>query len=316
MKKTYIFLLVFIILAVTMTSCGKRPVETDVPAVLAEEITGEITISYYDAGGYNKKFIEEAAKLFEREYPGTKINTEAFSVLPERKSVTVINDDGSKITVVANVTDEDSAIPDYVRRTNTELMSGKGADVFLSTNLPVYKYVKSGSFEDLRPFMNADSNFVSNDYLSNILNSTAQESGQYIIPASFTFLFVTFDKDKIDTAAATVLRSKNKFTYWELTDLVKDRFSNDDNEYTVINFGSGGYLDYMFNYMQFIDIENKKANFTGGKFVELLNIIKEHQQNSYLCSTKMFQAEILKRLRKNTPTALVLTTLKLSRRVS
>lgn len=285
MRKT-ISVLLIIALTAFITSCavatsGDRKESTDAAAILAGEISGEITVYYYDSLLY-EGFLTEAAKLFEHGHPGTKINIKGFSIKPEIKTMDM--DDGSVVSV-ADTGDDSQAKADYISLVNTELMSGKGPDVLAVDVLPYYKYAESGLFEDMQLFMDADKDFVSTDYRFNIIDSMKYKEGQYMMPLDFGFNFISFNKNRVDDTTANALRDKSKFTYWELTDMIAGQFSNDNSGARVIDFQEGAIRvfrsQFYLNYGDYVDLPNKKANFTDGGFVQLIKKIDEQRKNGY-----------------------------------
>lgn len=266
---------------VISAGCGSEKKNDETKKILESEIAGEITVSCYDAMLY-KKFLEEAAVLFESKYPGTKINVEVFSKMPEVKTQTL--EDGSMVSYT-----EDSDSPEdrtnYINRMNTELMSGQGADILAMDILPYYKFAESGQLEDLNRYMNADEGFDLSGYKSNIIEGTRYKEGQYIIPLDFGYEFYSFDKSRVSGGTAQTLRAKDRFTYWELTDLIMEQFSNDESGARVIDFQGGAQQAFNFmlslDYDKYINLENKKANFTDGEFVQILNKIKEQKDGGY-----------------------------------
>jgi ABC-type glycerol-3-phosphate transport system substrate-binding protein len=267
-----------VILALSLTACARE--KQDISEIVGEDVqlTGEITVSYYSKS--YEKFLNGAAELFEQQYPGTKINIVSFSKMPEQTIVDV----GGKPVVFSEDPDAQEII-DYINRVSTQLMSGQGPDILAMDVLPYYKYISSGSLDDLRLYMEADQSFDISAYRSNIFNSIMYKGGQYIMPLDFSYLFVTFDKSKLNEAAANKLREKNTFTYQELIDLIKDQFAQDGSNARVIDFYDMQWaLIRMFfepEYKKYVDLENKIAHFADGGFAQLLNELYEQRENGY-----------------------------------
>jgi len=276
-----------VIMAASLASCGKNTDMTDANKkaetenIVQGEISGEITVSCYDTMIY-EKFLNEAAELFQQEHPGTKINIEAQSKMPEIKTQQM--EDGSVVSVT-DTGDDSQDVANYINRINTELMSGRGPDILAIDVLPYYKYAESGTLDNLSAYIESDKDFNINNYMSNIIEGTKYKGGQYIVPLDFGFQFISFDKSRVNEASALKLREKNKFTYWELSDLVSEQFANDSSGARVIDFQNGvsQALRSLINsnYKKYIDLENKKANFTDGDFVKLLNNVKEQRDKGW-----------------------------------
>ena len=279
--------IISLVLAASLIACGSS---ADTAMVINQkeiidindgEITGTITVSCYDTMIY-EKFLNETAALFEHEYPDTKINIEAFAAMPDIKKQEL--DDGS-VVAFSNSGDDSQEQAQYIMKINTELMSGKGPDILAFDILPYYMYAESGTLEDLSLFMESDIYFDINEYLSNIIENTKYKGRQYIVPLDFAFQFITFDKNRIEDATAIKLREKNIFTYWEISDLIDEQFANDSSDARVINFQNGANQAFstLFrdNYNKYVDLENKKANFTDGSFEKLLNDIKNQRDKGW-----------------------------------
>jgi ABC-type glycerol-3-phosphate transport system substrate-binding protein len=267
-------------MVLSLAACSR---DTNDPIAATGEgtpLTGEITVGCFDTMLY-EKFLNEAASLFELKHPGAKINIETFSKMPEIKTREL--EDGSTVSISEG--NDDQEMMDYIFRLNAQLMSGQGPDILAMDVLPYYKYAESGLLEDLRSFMDADEGFKAGAYRDNIIKNVRYKGGQYIIPLDFGYEFLSFDKNKVSSEAALKLREKNMFTYAEISGLIKDKFTADSSGARVIDFQGGAHHAFrtLFkgDYKKYVDLENKKANFKDGSFVELLNWINEQRLNGY-----------------------------------
>ncbi|MDR1687769.1 MAG: extracellular solute-binding protein [Clostridiales bacterium] len=289
---TAILLMVAIIL---LTSCQNgaktaaneldRKKTEEAAAIISGELAGEITVSCYNTQLY-EALLNDAKASFEAKYPGTTINIEAFAPLPV--ITTMENDDGTTTEVMSSSNDD---IPDYVNRVTTDIMGGKGADIYAMDELPYYKYAQSGSLEDMRYFMEADPEFDTANYRTNILEGARFRGGQYMLPLDFHFSLMLFDKEKAGEEAAAKLRAKNEFTYWEMTDIVKERFAADESGAKIMDILFMDDLTrIMFNDLMLLNMpnyvnrEDNTVNFADGKFAEFLTKFKEQADNNYFKS--------------------------------
>ena len=250
-------------------------------------LTGELTVSCYETV-LLKPFLEDAAKTFEAKYPGTKITIESFAAMPEVKTR---ESNGQKMMMMMKE-DDSQEKTDYINKVNTEIMSGRGADVYALDILPFYKYINGGQLENLSPYMDNDPQFNAADYRSNILEATASPNGQYIIPLDYSFNYMNYDSTLFNESEQAVLDAKDQWTYEELIDLSKDAFArtNPDDEINnplfCMTSGSGrgqsmfGAL-FQADHTAYLDIAGKKANFDDGKFVALLNTLKSYEESGY-----------------------------------
>jgi len=255
------------------------------PMVL-EEITGEITVSAFEAVTYGS-FLEEAARAFELKYPGTTVNVEIFSAMPEiRRRET---GDG-RVMAVMGMEDDTAARNDYIQAINTELMSGRGPDILAMDILPLYKYIERGVLTDLRPFMEADANFNSSDFRENILAASMIDERLYMLPMDFMFNFYTYDSYLLPglSSRLTDIRVSTE----ELIELGSEVFEevNDrlDAHAYMFNLNGGRQRPSMFqtmfdqNFTNFVDIRGRSANFNDGTFAEFLEDIQSYVEKGYI----------------------------------
>jgi multiple sugar transport system substrate-binding protein len=133
--------------------------------------------------------------------------------------------------------------------------------------------------------MDADEGFHMEDYRRNIVEGMRYKGGQYFMPIDFAFWYVSFNKDRLGGDVASALRGKDRFTYRELTDLVREQFAADVSDARVFDFQGEGdrpfHRIWQLNYGKYIDLENKKAHFTDSDFSEVLNEYREQRQSGY-----------------------------------
>ena len=250
-------------------------------------LSGELTVSCYETVML-KPFLEEAASSFEAKYPGTKINVESFAVMPEVKT----REEGNMKMMVMMQEDDSQAKTDYINKVNTELMSGRGADIYAFDILPYHKYISGGQLENLRPYIDNDPQFNIVDYRSNILDATASPNGQFIFPLDYSFNYLNYDSTLFNESEQAVLDGKDQWSYKELIAKGEEAFHRVNADGDISNplfcmTTEGGWDQSMFgelfesNLDTFLDITGKKANFDDGKFVELLNTVKSYEELGY-----------------------------------
>ncbi|WP_312654014.1 ABC transporter substrate-binding protein [Aminipila sp.] len=280
--KKWIAVICAVTLGFSVTGCGQKN-EGVVKQLLSEKLSGEITVSCYDTMLY-KDFLEKAAKTFEKKNPGTKIKVESFAPMPEIKEL-----EGGGSIVSTSKEDDEQKRADYVSKINTELMSGKGADVLAMDILPYYKYADGGQLEDLQLYMDADSSFNIKDYQKNILDAMKYHDGQYIMPLDYMFDYLAYDASLFNENEKQSLQKSDKYTYKKLFDIGKEPLqrANTDATEPVRMFDRFAGTDMVremlrTDYKNYIDIENKKVNLIDGKFAGLLESVKKYGENGYL----------------------------------
>ena len=249
---------------------------------LEGEVNGEINISCYDFT--YESLLNEAAEKFESKYPGTTVNVNLFSTPPEIKTM---EKDGMKMAIITTEADP-QAESDYIFKSGNDIMSGQGADIYAIDVLPYYKYVQGGYLEDLSKYMDADTEFNTSDYKSNILNAVKYEGGQYIMPLSYSFSILTYDPEILETAAEDIFNGKEAMSLaqvLELTTGFADEYNAAREEpVKLINYGKENLFSTLFknNYKSFVDIENKRCDFNSGSFTDLLNMVTAYADNGYI----------------------------------
>lgn len=248
------------------------------------EIGGEITVQSYDAMMY-KSLLEEAAKLFEEKYPGTKVNVETFSAMPEMK--TMETDEGTAITMAQD--NDPQSQQDYLSKINTQLMSGKGADILAMDVLPVHRYAKGGQLEDLGGYMEADADFNRGDYRGNIFDAVRLGGGTYFLPLNYSFDYYAYDSTLYSEEQAKALTGKGAYTFGELIELSKPAFDEKNSgaaEPTRMfsAYSNAEIIERLLTetYGEFVDEEAGTANFNDGKFASLLESVKGYSDAGYL----------------------------------
>lgn len=289
MKKTVVSgLLAAAIALTTLTGCGTKTA-TDYKKIMESDVSGEITVSCYDSTTY-KSYLEQGAKLFEEKYPGTKVNVESVGAMPEVKTQ---QDGGKTLSVVTMDGNDQQAKDDYVSKVNTEIMSGGGADILAMDVLPYYKYADNGQLEDLNNFAQNDPGYNKADYTENVLDATAYKGGQYIFPMDYTFDYFAYDRSLMADFPA-----QDKLTYKGVINAAQDESAATGNKI----FGQSAYSAqkgnsffekaYSLDYTNFVDILNKKVDFTGGEFAALLETVKSYGDSGYINPANVAAAEI------------------------
>ena len=250
------------------------------------EITGEITVSAFDAAAYGS-FLEEAARAFEARYPGTRVNIEIFSPMPEVRTRQM---EGGRVMAMRVMEDDTAARNDYIQAINTELMSGRGPDVLAMDILPLYRYIERGVLADLRPFMDADPEFSMADYRQNILDAVMINESLFMLPIDFNFNFLTYDSYLLPGLSDRF--PDIRVSMEDLLEIGKEVFedvnSRFDGHIHMFNLNGGRQRPSLFqtlfdqNFSTFVDIRGRHANFADGTFAGLLNSVRDYVEAGYV----------------------------------
>lgn len=279
MRKKIICGLMSAVLVSSCTAESKPTISKD----FSQPVSGEITVSAYDSMRY-KDGLEEAARLFEQRYPGTKINVDTFGSMPEIK--TMETEDGVTLSVITASSDSGKE-KDYISRLNTNIMGTGGSDLIAADIIPWYQYSDSGYLEDLSLYIENDPDFNKENYFNGIFEASKYKGGLYMLPQSFSFDYLEYDRRYgFDGKLTGITSYKALMEFAETLNLPE--------ETKAFNYLGG---EQMFNrmfssdYNYFIDFETKKVNFTDGYFEELLHSAKEAESRGWISLPSFTQDE-------------------------
>ena len=251
------------------------------PEFFNKRIEGEITVSAYDSMLY-KNYLEEAGRAFEELYPGTKVNVETFSAMPEVRTA----DQGNMRATAVQAQDDSQGRSDYLNRVNTNIMSGTGADIYAMDIIPLHKFIESGTLENLDPYMEGDPDFNRADYRQNILDALRYRDGTWFLPMDYTFNYYAYDSTLVPAQIAAGFGADKA---WNAEELFRLGISLYDGSYRLFNAmdfvrGAGGMFNQLFseNMTSFVNMETGRPNFTDGGFAGLLSSVSSYAQQGYI----------------------------------
>jgi ABC-type glycerol-3-phosphate transport system substrate-binding protein len=262
------------------SSCGGKRVSGE-KDVFSGEISGGITVSAYDTLRY-RNFLDQAARLFEEQNPGTKIHVETFSAMPEIRS----GQQGNGQMIMVQVQDDPQGRADYISRVNTGLMSGEGADILAMDILPLHKFVESGQLENLEILMNRDPAFDRADYRENILDALRYKSGIWLMPLNYSFNYFAYDSSLIPEPENRFGVDK-AFSAGDLFNIGKNYFDGSIKLFNTADYAQGprgGMFDQLLeeNFSSFVDLQNHTVNFSNGAFAGLLDSVRAYGEQGYI----------------------------------
>jgi ABC-type glycerol-3-phosphate transport system substrate-binding protein len=241
---------------------------------------GTISLSCYDSMTY-RNFLEQGAKLFEERYPGTQVEVQTFSAMPELRS----SETGNVRANVIQAQDDPRSRIDYINRVNTALMSGAGADIYAMDILPVHKYAEGKQLENLENYIAGDPGWIAADFRSNILEAVKYRGALWFIPMDYSFYYYAYDKTLFPRE--TDFGPEKSFTTAALMDMAKPWFNGAARIFNTLDYlpgSAGGMFNQLLheNYRSLVNPETKEANFTGGVFVKILESVKEYAEAGYI----------------------------------
>jgi len=281
MKRMFLLQCVLVVILVSCGGKAKQAAGGIGADFFTKAVSGEITVSAYDSMAY-RSFLEEAARAFEALYPGTKVNVETFSAMPEIRT----GGQGNAQMVLVEMQNDPQGKADYISRINTNLMSGTGADLYAMDVLPLHKFTENGTLENLDSFMTVDPNFNKSDYRENILDAVRYRNGTWFLPLNYDFNYFTYDATLVPTEMRSRFGIDKSFSS---EDLLKIGMGLYDGAYKIFNLN-----DYsrsprnMFavllgeNIQSYLNLETKKPNFVDGSFAAMLNSVKNYGQQGLI----------------------------------
>ncbi|WP_165822497.1 ABC transporter substrate-binding protein [Paenibacillus montanisoli] len=170
-----------------------------------------------------------------------------------------------------------SEVEKYIKSTTTEVLSGKGADLFAFTTveLPIDKYVNKGAFENLDDWINRDAGFDQQQYHMNIMDGSKMNGGLYIMPVEFYLEALYGDAGGIKKAGITI--DDKNWTWSQFAEISKQLAGKNGHTYSMGFLPPEAMINNLVsdNYNRLIDGANGKASFDTPFFTELLTDVKE-----------------------------------------
>ena len=148
---------------------------------------------------------------------------------------------------------------------NTDLMSGKGADIIVLDNLPWYKYADKGLLLDLAQLM-AEKQFDASKYYENILEACKTNGKLFGVPMSFDYRVLTGKKETMPTSQNPTLK-----------DFIDKAKALPDN---MTAFGQQDAMQTFYDYLPFsfpdlINTATHTAKFDSPEFIQAMKDFKD-----------------------------------------
>lgn len=289
MKNTILLRLALTVFLLSLTSCANKLINSttrELDEFLSEPVNGEIILSCFDDNG---NFLKPAIDAFCLRYPNVKVTIQKFSPDIELNKQE-INDVKSLYTTRAFASGQEKL--DYIRRLNTELMSGRGADILQVDIIPWYKYADMGCIEDLSPLILNDSNFDKDVTRRNILDATLYKKKYFILPLDFMFYFYAFDASFFNNSERQIFEELDTFTFEDMIRLSEPAFLRNKKQNSIFGVSGCTYHSYHVfkillrqHYLEFVNIPAKQVFFDDGRFERLLLSVNEYLENGYIQET-------------------------------
>ncbi|NOU72694.1 extracellular solute-binding protein [Paenibacillus sp. LMG 31458] len=205
-------------------------------------------------------FYKQAKQRYEAAHPNTKIEFKEFIKA------------GSGSGVMSA-----SEVEKYIKQTTTEILSGKGADLFAlreSFDLPIDKYVSKNAFVNIDEFIKHDKSFDQSQYYMNILDNSKKNGGLYVVPTKFYLQALFGDQVAIEKAGVTI--DDKKWTWSQFADVSKSLAAKGVHTNSLSGLDPENMLNSLVsdNYDRLVVGAKGKANFDSSDFTDLLKRVK------------------------------------------
>ena len=215
----------------------------------------------------NTRFLQQAEAAFEQANPGIDIQIQSYVATPDSK--------GPVMRTVGDSIDA-ATLEKYRTSVNTELMSGKGADLIAVESLAYEKYAERGMFVDLTDRMRQDASMKPEELNAGVLEGVKVNGLQAALPIHYN-LDMTVGNEKL-LSDAGILVDDRTWTWQELLQSGEQAIASQPGAARAILAGVTPE-DLLARIVQsefdrYVDASAKTANFANDSFVALLQEIK------------------------------------------
>ncbi|MDL2248764.1 ABC transporter substrate-binding protein [Tyzzerella sp. OttesenSCG-928-J15] len=211
--------------------------------------------------------------------------TSENNFLTEAANLYMEENDGVEVTI--NIIDIQNNRDKYTQTVSTELMGGKGADIYDAMFLSYFKLADSGMLADLGEYISDE--LKNGDYYTTLFDSFKYNGKQYALPLNYNFTGYKKNKDVADEYNINIPDGNLK-----LRDLISlSSQLPDDGSVMLVGEGGGGMNDLILagdlvaqSFKQFVDMESKKSEFDNDKFYSIINAVNSFVERKQLHSHK------------------------------
>lgn len=171
----------------------------------------------------------------------------------------------------------------YQKNTNTEILSGKGPDIFEISGLPIEDYENKNLLLNMGELMEQDATLDQNDLQMNVLNALKSQDGLYAMPIGFNLRAFVGD--------GAIVRDANiddrNWNWKQFEDLSREwGEKGTDRRYAMAGEGPDYILSEMIvdKYKEFVDPAAKKAMFDSPSFVDTMQGVKQMYDRKVMTS--------------------------------
>lgn len=160
---------------------------------------------------------------------------------------------------------EENAYENYIKKVNTEILTGKAADILALSGLPYQQYQDKNILLDLNGFIQKEPDFNDENYFMNIIKAYEVNGKQFVLPRSF---YANYLRAKEDIGVP-----KEGFNLRQFIEYC-DALPQDKGVMEYASPENMFYTLFLENINYFLDTRNKQARLDSQDFIDLLDACK------------------------------------------
>ncbi|NQX46502.1 extracellular solute-binding protein [Paenibacillus tritici] len=215
----------------------------------------------------DSEFYRAVEQRFEKAYPEIDLQVQAYKGIGE--------------------TMKGPDYENYQKSAGTALLSGKGADIYETSSLPVSEYVNKQLFLNMEDYLKQSQTLKRDDLAMNVLNALKLDGGTYIIPSGYYLRAFLGDGDVLKQADV----DDKSWTWQDFNEIAKSLIeagqkAGSGHRYALPNNPPDLLLQEMVfdSYNQFVDAAARKAKFDSPAFIYMMRQIQEMYDDNVMTS--------------------------------
>ncbi|MBP1995727.1 ABC transporter substrate-binding protein [Paenibacillus eucommiae] len=223
------------------------------------------------------RFLESAARTFEEQHQNIHIEVKEY------KASESSGDGGMNMEAISL-----ADVEKYVQSVTTQVISGKGSDLILMSELPQDKFVAKKLLVNLKDLLSKDSSIDQSALYTNILKASQDGDGLYAIPLSFSVAMFQGNTGLLKKANISV-DSNEPWSWIQFKEVAKKLKQQGDAEKFINMDPTSLLFDYVEdNYTQLVG--QGKPNFDSDLFRNMMNEIKSMYDEGLLSDGMSFDS--------------------------
>lgn len=239
---------------------NNTPIEEGMPVDETKDGKKTVVVSLLSADD----FFLQAKQKYEAQHPNTTIQFKEFPT------------EGATLNP--------AEVERYIKQTTTEVLSGKGADLYAVSviPLPIEKYANKKAFVNLEELIKRDKAFDPSLYQMNIVENSRMNDGIYTLPLEFYLEVLFGDAANIENAGVTI--DDKNWTWSEFAEISKELANKGGHSVSMGGWPPERLLNNLVsdNYAKLVNGRN--ASFDSAFFIDLLKQVKSLYEDKVIKS--------------------------------